>query len=171
MSKRGKAASEERDVSEVRHEDEELQDPPETRRTRSGRRVRAPAALLESAVPPRTPARRTTRRSVIQELKEAEDAGAEPEVAHVTPVEPVPAEPAESAKAEPEPDPAAAGAHVNGDAQTSRPAATETAPAAPETDKNPQKKPRLGPSVKPGPAVPLGKPKSGRVWKDRNKQR
>lgn len=173
MSKRTKAAPEEKDVPEVRHEDEEAQDPPETRRTRSGRRVRAPAALLESAVPARTPSRRT-RRSVIQELREAEDVEAESEADQVTPAEPEPEpqpEPAEPAEAEP--DTAESGAPVNGDAELSRPAATETetAPAAPEAVTHPQKKPRLGSSVKPGPAVPLGKPKSGRVWKDRNKQR
>jgi len=146
------------------HGEEEMQDPPpETRRTRSGRRVRTPAALLDSEAPVRTPSRRT-RRSVIQEVPAAE----EPEQ--------TPAEEKPSVCAEPEPHSSAAAdadraavVNGNGDGHLSGPAAVETAPASSETDPQTQKKPRLGP--KPNPVIPLGKPKSGRVWKDRNKQR
>ncbi|XP_028320171.1 coiled-coil domain-containing protein 86 isoform X1 [Gouania willdenowi] len=63
MSKRRKTITEETSVHEEGPEEE--QDPPETRRTRSGRRIRTPAPEL----PTRTPSRRT-RRSVIQEQPE-----------------------------------------------------------------------------------------------------
>ncbi|XP_044202948.1 coiled-coil domain-containing protein 86 [Thunnus albacares] len=159
MSKRDKNAA-----FEEGHGEEEMQEPPpETRRTRSGRRVRTPAALLDSEAPVRTPSRRT-RRSVIQEVPAAEEP------------EPTPAEEKPSVCAEPEPHSSAAadadraaGVNGNGDGHLSGPAAAETAPASSETGPQTQKKPRLGP--KPNPVIPLGKPKSGRVWKDRNKQR
>lgn len=159
-------------------EEKEVQDPPpETRRTRSGRKVRTPAALLDSEAPVRTPSRRT-RSSVLQELstvekknkEEAEpkleslteeklDMSAEPESVVVTLSEP--AEPHAQA---------AADTAVNGseDVHASGPATAETVP---KSKAPPKKKPRLGSGGKQGPVIPLGKPKSGRVWKDRNKQR
>ncbi|KAM9793002.1 coiled-coil domain-containing protein 86 [Neosynchiropus ocellatus] len=158
---------------------EPVQEIEETRRTRSGRRVRTPAALLASEVPARTPSRRT-RRSVIQERKEDEeeqnvekheaDSAGKPE-----PIEP---QPAETLTAE-----------VNGKGDDSPPAPVltvaappaaplesvpaapvETTPAEPHPETQPKKKARVE-NVKPAPVVPLGKPKSGRVWKDRNKKR
>uniref|UniRef100_A0A8D3CDT9 Coiled-coil domain-containing protein 86 n=1 Tax=Scophthalmus maximus TaxID=52904 RepID=A0A8D3CDT9_SCOMX len=142
MSRRQKVVPEEKTGSELVHmeveeEEEELHDPPpETRRTRSGRRVRTPAALLDSE---------------------------EPNLASVPEQE-------SSMSAEPEPEPRAAPEPADGaDAHLPRPAPAETAPAAPDT--GPHKKPRLAPSVKQNPVIPLGKPKSGRVWKDRSKQR
>ncbi|KAM9857562.1 coiled-coil domain-containing protein 86 [Aulostomus maculatus] len=162
MSKRSISGE---NASDVRLEAEDVQ-PVETRRTRSGRRVRTPAALLDSEPPVRTPVRRT-RRSVIQERKEAEEEEQKPaEEKPSVCVEPVLPEPAE-----PHTDTTAEQAEVNGDVQPSKPAPAETAPAIPETGAQPQKKPRQGPSGKPNPVIPLGKPKSGRVWKDRNKQR
>lgn len=154
-------------ASEEGQGEEEMQEPPpETRRTRSGRRVRTPAALLDSEAPVvRTPSRRT-RRSVIQEVPAAE------EQEH-TPVEEKP-----TVCPEPEPEPQssapadadrAACVNGNGEGHLSGPAAAETAPASSASDPQTQKKPRLAP--KPIPVIPLGKPKSGRVWKDRNKQR
>lgn len=154
--------SDEKAAPEEGHGEEEMQDPPpETRRTRSGRRVRTPAALLDSEAPVRTPTRRT-RRSVIQELpavKEAERTPTKPGVC----TDP---EPHNSAAADTD---RAADGNGSGDGHLSRPAAAETAPASSETDTQTQKKPRLGP--KQNPVIPLGKPKSGRVWKDRSKQR
>ncbi|KAM7394332.1 hypothetical protein PAMP_021144 [Pampus punctatissimus] len=168
MSKRDKAMSDEKAASEVGHGEEEMQDPPpETRRTRSGRRVRTPAALLGSEAPVRTPTRRT-RRSVIQEVPLA----VEVEEAEQTPN----TEEKPSVCAELEPHTSATedadrAADVNGneDGHLSGPAAAETAPASSETGPQTQKKPRLAP--KQNVVIPLGKPKSGRVWKDRNKQR
>ncbi|XP_074544169.1 coiled-coil domain-containing protein 86 [Halichoeres trimaculatus] len=180
MSKRQRAVPEEKTDPEM-----EQEVVPETRRTRSGRKVRTPAALLDSEVPVRTPTRRT-RRSVLQELpavveKNTEDAAqgletlseeklvmdAEPESCTVS----EPAEPCTEAAAHTH------GNDVNGseDAHPSGPATaetvlTETAPTQ-TTEPIPKKKPRSGPAGKQNPAVPLGKPKSGRVWKDRNKQR
>ena len=159
---------------EVEEEEEEVQEPPpETRRTRSGRRVRTPAALLDSEEPPRTPTRRS-RRTVLQELPAVEETntgepedkpGAVPEEKSAVPAE---AEPCTGAE------PAGGDAHVPGPAAEA--AAAETVPAGPETGPEtvpktvPKKKARLE-SVKPNPVIPLGKPKSGRVWKDRSKQR
>ncbi|CAL8238006.1 unnamed protein product [Merluccius merluccius] len=48
-------------------------------------------------------------------------------------------------------------------------AEVETAPGCP--DRTPREKALFVAGAKQTPAVPLGKPKSGRVWKDRNKQR
>lgn len=157
---------------------EEVQEPPpETRRTRSGRKVRTPAALLDSEAPVRTPARRT-RKSVLQELQVQAEKNTE---ATVPKLESLPEEtPSKLAEAEPcvgaEPvEPlaeAAADSYKAGDDGTAHvdgPTPAETAPTSEETV--PKKKPRLGSTVKQNPVIPLGKPKSGRVWKNRNKQR
>ncbi|XP_060945291.1 coiled-coil domain-containing protein 86 [Limanda limanda] len=150
---------------EVKEEEEEVQEPPpETRRTRSGRRVRTPAALLDSEEPPRTPSRRT-RRTVLQELPAVEETNTgEPEhkpeaVAEEKPLVPAAPEPCAGAEA------------AGGDVHVPRPAAAaETVPVGPVTVPVtvPKKK---APSVKQNPVIPLGRPKSGRVWKDRSKQR
>lgn len=158
------------------HGEEEIQEPPpETRRTRSGRRVRTPAALLDSEAPVRTPSRRT-RRSVIQEVPAAEETAAEEPVAEEPVLTPVEEKPSVCADQEPEPVTSAPANTVksravtgNGDGHVPEPVAAETAPASSESEPPPLKKPRLGP--KPTPVIPLGKPKSGRVWKDRSKQR
>lgn len=159
--------------------EEDLQNPPfETRTTRSGRKVRTPAALLASEAPTRTVTRRT-RKSVIQELPAEEQKSTE--VAEQRPESVSEEKLCVSAEAEPctasepsEHSEAAAVTHrddVNGDSSihSSVPATAETAPTS--ADSIPPKKPRLGSSGKQNPVIPLGKPKSGRVWKDRNKQR
>ncbi|CAJ1052354.1 coiled-coil domain-containing protein 86 [Xyrichtys novacula] len=175
MSKRQRAVSAEKTGPDVEQAEPEI---PETRRTRSGRQVRTPAALLESEVPVRTPTRRT-RRSVLQELPAMEQKNTE-EVAPVletvveeklgTPSEPepvsVPAEPRTEAAEETD----RIANDDNGDVNLPEPTPAETVPTTTETV--PKKKPRLGSGLgNQKPAVPLGKPKSGRVWKDRNKQR
>lgn len=153
----------------------EVQDPPvECRRTRSGRTVRPPAALLQSQAAVRTPSRRT-KRSVIPEQKEPEENEREPaEEKPSVCVEPEPPEPQSDSATD------AGRTDANGDGVLLQSAPLETAPATPKAvpkktaknpAKNPAKKPRLGPSAKPNAVIPLGKPKSGRVWKDRNKQR
>lgn len=152
MPKRRKAAPEENSASEAGEEQVE------TRRTRSGRAVRAPS----SQVPVRTPGRRTRR----SELPAAEEQNTEsPERRPESPVkksslssEPEPAEP-------PKEDEEGSTAGTDPNLQMPRPAPAETVPEGSEPI--PKKKPALEPT-KP---IPLGKPKSGRVWKDRNKQR
>ncbi|XP_069024313.1 coiled-coil domain-containing protein 86 [Embiotoca jacksoni] len=174
MSKRTKAMSEENAVSVAEQGEEQDQDPPvETRRTRSGRRVRTPAALLDSEAPVRTPTRRT-RRSVLQELPAVEEKNTEePEQKLESLAEEkcdVTAEMEPGVAAEPKTEAAAADtdkADVHG--HLSGPGPAETAPASSETI--PKKKPHLAPSGKQNAVIPLGKPKSGRVWKNRNKQR
>ncbi|KAM7009701.1 coiled-coil domain-containing protein 86 [Tautogolabrus adspersus] len=178
MSKGQRAESDENNGVSMGLQDEGAPDPPpETRRTRSGRQVRTPAALLDSEVPVRTPSRRT-RRSVIQEAVEEKDSevatpraealveeklslSAEPE--QCTVVEP--AEPCTEAAV----DTLRNDDNGNGDVHVSGPTPAETVPMT--TDTMPKKKPRLASNGKQNTAVPLGKPKSGRVWKDRNKQR
>ncbi|XP_070683895.1 coiled-coil domain-containing protein 86 [Pempheris klunzingeri] len=160
MSKRQIPVSEENTGPGVGHEEEEVQEPPpETRRTRSGRTVRTPAALLYSEAPIKTPARRT-RRSVLQELPPVEEKNTEEKPVSI-PEEKL------SESAEPE---AEADTHTaEGDALPPGPGPAETGPTGAETV--PQKRPRVGSSGNQKPVVPLGKPKSGRVWKDRSKQR
>lgn len=172
---------EENTGSGVQLEKKEVHDsPPETRQTRSGRKVRTPAALLDSEAPVRTPSRRT-RSSVLQELPNVEKKITEEPVQKLEslveekldiPVYPesvvvnVSEQAAPHAQAAADPDVGA----VNGseDVQVVGPATAETAP---ESIAAPKKKRRLVSSGKQGPVIPLGKPKSGRVWKDRNKQR
>ncbi|XP_008285158.1 coiled-coil domain-containing protein 86 [Stegastes partitus] len=178
MPKRAKAASEETPASEAGPDEPQDEEPPmETRRTRSGRRVRTPAALLDSEAPVRTPSRRT-RRSVIQELpaqeeeQHTEESEQKPEIVaeETSNTEPEPG--AVSEPAEPQTEAAAAGtdeANGGGDGPLSGLAPAETAPTSLETV--PKKKARVAPSGKQSPVIPLGKPKSGRVWKNRNKQR
>ncbi|XP_077381691.1 coiled-coil domain-containing protein 86 [Festucalex cinctus] len=90
-------------------------------------------------------------------------------------VEPVPEEEKPAVCVEPGPElpRTDAAAEVDNIAvQVSKHAPVERAPATPKTESQPpKKKPRLGPSVKATVVIPLGKPKSGRAWKDRNKQR
>ncbi|KAM3623570.1 uncharacterized protein V6R79_012813 [Siganus canaliculatus] len=168
MSRRLKALSEDKTSSEVGHgENDEVQEaPPETRRTRSGRKVRTPAALLDSDTSVRTTTRRT-RRSVLQELPAAEDKNIEVEeqIPDTVPEE-KPGTPAET-----EPCPVVEPVEPRGadGNDLSEPTQTETAPTSTETV--PKKKPRMESSAVQKPAIPLGKPKSGRVWKNRNKQR
>ncbi|XP_076004335.1 coiled-coil domain-containing protein 86 [Genypterus blacodes] len=165
-------------------QDEEMDDEPVpvSSRTRSGRKVRTPAALMsyETPVPARTPSRRT-RRSVLQELPAEEEGNTEEMerepgeiLAEETAI--VCGEPCEAVptcvplQVEPSSEAAAPTDTQAGDAPLlPRPAAVETAPARAETI--PKKKPRLVSGAIQNPVIPLGKPKSGRVWKDRNKQR
>ncbi|XP_076584949.1 coiled-coil domain-containing protein 86 [Chaetodon auriga] len=178
MSKRQKVTTEEQTGAQAERVEEEVQEPPpETRRTRSGRKVRTPAALLDSETPVRTPTRRT-RRSVLQELPAVEEKNTEvaerrpesvPEEKLAMSAEPEPRVGAEPA--EPHAEAAAADTRrsdVNGSGDAHQPG-PETGPVKTETV--PTKKPRLGSSGKQNPVIPLGKPKSGRVWKNRNKQR
>lgn len=184
MSKRQRATPQDRAASDAgRGEDEVQEQPPETRRTRSGRRVRTPAALLDSEAPVTTPVRRT-RRSVLQELpaveeKNTEEAERRPESVPEEKIT-MSAEPEEPCAGSEPLSLTAAGTDEadvkgGGDVHLSGPTPAETEPTATETI--PEKKPRLAaggkqnPVVPVVPVVPLGKPKSGRVWKDRNKQR
>lgn len=164
--------------AEPMEQEEVSEAPPETRRTRSGRKVRTPAALLDSGAAVRTPTRRS-RRTALQELPVEEENNAE--VAELRP-EGLPEEkldmPAESepcVPAEPQPEEAveeeAPDAAVNGSGDGAA-APTETGP--PSTEDIPDKKRKRSnseSSVKQSQTIPMGKPKSGRVWKDRNKQR
>lgn len=167
MSKRVRAISEENASCEAGPAEE----PPETRRTRSGRAVRTPCSLLEAAVR-RTPTRRT-RRSVLQEVPAVEEQNTEepeqnrPEdVNEETPI--ICDEPEPCTGSEPQAEAAAADTDgANG--HLSRPAPAETAPASSETI--PMMKRQVAPTRTQALVIPLGKPKSGRVWKDRSKQR
>lgn len=157
MSRRQKAASE--DLSGPVRQDVV----PETRTTRSGRKVRTPASLLEQESRARTPVRRT-RRSALQELQvevEKNTAATEP-IPEGNLGKPCEAGPCDGS------DPAELPAEVSLRTQDEGLGA-EAAPA--NADSVPSKKRRLDSGKKQNPVIPLGKPKSGRVWKNRNKQR
>lgn len=159
MSKRQKAASEDNDGSEM-----EVQDSlPEARMTRSGRRVRAPAALQGSEAPTRTPTRRT-RKSVLQELPLLDEKNTDQKTDSV-----IEEKPDESPKTEPCTETEAPADTRRTDLDVAGSPPTETAPTNVETV--PKKQPHVAQSARRNPDIPLGKPKSGRVWKDRNKQR
>lgn len=159
MSKRQKT------LSEV-HADPEM-DSQTVRVTRSGRISRPPTARAEVETPKRNT--RRTRKSAVQELTEAEE-----KITEQTPDGSLEREPDVSARADPCPvsepgseitaDLNGTGASVPGGA-----APAETAPTGVEFA--PKKKPLLAPSGTQKTVIPLGKPKSGRVWKDRNKKR
>lgn len=148
---------------------------PEIRTTRSGRKVRTPAALLDQEPPVRTPVRRT-RRSALQELQvEVEKTTAATEsIPESLPEEnlskPGEAEPCVEADPVELPAEAAEDSHrTQDDGHVAGPTPAETAPT--NADIVPSKKRRLDSVKKQNPVIPLGKPKSGRVWKNRNKQR
>lgn len=169
MSKRKREKLDEKAVSEAGDmETDKVQDPPpETRRTRSGRTVRPPVAQLESKKPATTSTRRT-RRSVLQELPVEQENTDKPEQK----LEICPEENSEISS-EPVPEQTeriestdAGDVDQSSSPDPSAPASRDTAEKVPGKDK-----PRLGQSAKQNPVIPLGKPKSGRVWKNRNKQR
>lgn len=156
MPKRRKAAPEENSASEAGEEQME------TRRTRSGRAVRTPS----SQVPARTPGRRT-RRSVLQEVPAAEEQNTEsPERKPESSVKKSSLSSEPDSSEPPKEDEEGSAAEIDPNLQMPRSAPSETAPEGSEPI--PKKKPALEPNAKP---IPLGRPKSGRVWKDRNKQR
>ncbi|XP_055779858.1 coiled-coil domain-containing protein 86-like [Salvelinus fontinalis] len=170
-------------------EEDELP-PPIVTRTRSGRRVRTPAVYLDSEVP-KTPTRRT-RKSVIQELpNENAENQTEPEpvvepVADETRAKKLPSSESKSnALATAEACPKlvksdtpvgkslgavipAVSRHCNEKENKVGPVPMETVPHRP--NKTAKKRTRSESNEKLD-VIPLGKPKSGRVWKDRNKQR
>uniref|UniRef100_A0A3B4BKY9 Coiled-coil domain-containing protein 86 n=1 Tax=Periophthalmus magnuspinnatus TaxID=409849 RepID=A0A3B4BKY9_9GOBI len=144
----------------------------DTRRTRSGRRVRTPAALQISAPAGRTQGRRT-RRSVLQEIPALEENTTDEEQKPHVPVE---EENDRVCEAEPvaQPKTEAHTANTQNDSVKHEQVTCKDKEMPPSTADQctaPNKKPRLAPTVKQAPTIPLGKPKSGRVWKDRNKQR
>ncbi|KAJ8000860.1 hypothetical protein DPEC_G00184770 [Dallia pectoralis] len=169
----------------VKEEDDDAEHesaPPVVTRTRSGRRVRTPVLYVDSEVP-KTPTRRT-RKSVIHELPNETESELERPVL----VEPVADEPREkesrsrATRACPQPvhtdtpaEESCAGTVVlgvtnacigkenKGDAVR-----METVPGL--INKTGKKRTHSESNEKLS-LIPLGKPKSGRVWKDRNKQR
>lgn len=159
MSKRRKTVSEVDTSSEM--------DVQTTRVTRSGRISRPPTARAEFETPKRTT--RRTRKSVVQEQTVVGEKNEEQ-----TPDGLLERESDVSAKADPCPV-SEAGAEItsdlngNGALGPCGTAPTETAPTTVESV--PKKKPLLAPSGTQKTVIPLGKPKSGRVWKDRNKKR
>lgn len=137
-----------------------------TRVTRSGRISRPPPARGDSDTPKRTT--RRTRKSVVQELTVVEEKKAEQTPDSLLDRESAKAEPCAVSEAAAEPE-STSDLNGTGALGLSGTATTETAPTSVETV--PKKKPLLAPTGTQKPAIPLGKPKSGRVWKDRNKKR
>ncbi|XP_030643829.1 coiled-coil domain-containing protein 86 isoform X1 [Chanos chanos] len=175
--------------------------PPIVTRTRSGRRVRTPAALLDSEMPTlRTPSRRT-RKSVIQEVPsenaqstlEAQHEAADTHAVIECPLKADSPSPIE----DPCPNPEVSVCTVisksattaNSQSLISSVTDTETRLISDEVSekenqgntteksvsvvsaKQARKRTHSESCDKKDQMVPLGKPKSGRIWKDRNKQR
>lgn len=154
----------------------ELDSPPEVvaTRTRSGRRVRTPAPLADSqAPPPPSPAkpstRRTTRKAALPTPRE------ESEEDSTTTTTPPPSSSAVAAVSEPTTSTTTTSPGSPESQQTEEgrteatPGTMETAPLRP--GQRSQEEVLFVPGTKHTAPIPLGKPKSGRVWKDRNKQR
>ncbi|XP_003978393.1 coiled-coil domain-containing protein 86 [Takifugu rubripes] len=158
MSKRQKV------LSEVDGSEMEVQT---TRVTRSGRISRPPPERGNTETPKRTT--RRTRKSVVQELTAADEKNGEqtPEGLLDREAE-VSAHPGPFAVSEAA---AESTTDLNGNGAMDLPGttATETPPSSVESV--PKKKSLLAPSRTQKTVIPLGKPKSGRVWKDRNKKR
>lgn len=152
-------------MSEV-HADSEM-DVQTIRVTRSGRISRPPIARAEAETPKKNT--RRTRKSAVQEVTEVEEKNAEqkPDVL-------LEKEPDVAATADPCPV-AEAGAEITADLNGTEAlvlcGAAPTETALTNVESVPKKKPRLTPSGTQKTVIPLGKPKSGRVWKDRNKKR
>lgn len=137
------------------------EDSPIVSRTRSGRRLRPPVA--------KTPVRRTRKSAVREDPTESIESRPEsPPDTKDDQCRPVteavcPDETAADVSQEPVLDTAD---------QTSEKENTESGPTGPtEPKKRAKKRTHSESSEKKSKAVPLGKPKSGRVWKDRKKQR
>lgn len=171
---------------EVRGDSETESDPPVVSRTRSGRKIRPPAALLVSAAPvTKTPVRRT-RKSVIKDPAESEESRLEsaPEKLSTESIEETDkveqcATVTESTTVEENqvsPQPVLDDVNLKGSDQTSeKENIVSNTDAGSTGSTHPKKKAKkrthsesTESEVK---MVPLGKPKSGRVWKNRNKQR
>ncbi|XP_051560730.1 coiled-coil domain-containing protein 86-like [Myxocyprinus asiaticus] len=159
------------------------EDPPVISRTRSGRRLQAPTALLDSGAPTtKTPVRRT-RKSVIREdpAESRESPSGKPadeSTAHATdqcamteavgPDAPAPAPTEEKQIELIVSDQTSEKENLVNVANNRKTGSTCT--TDPEK-KRAKKRTRSESSEIKSKMVPLGKPKSGRVWKDRNKQR
>lgn len=158
MSKRQKV------LSEVDGSEMEVQT---TRVTRSGRISRPPPERGNTETPKRTT--RRTRKSVVQELTAADEKNGEqtPEGLLDREAE-VSAHPGPFAVSEAA---AESTTDLNGNGAMDLPGTTTTETAPSSVESVPKKKSLLAPSRTQKTVIPLGKPKSGRVWKDRNKKR
>ncbi|XP_062373917.1 coiled-coil domain-containing protein 86 [Sardina pilchardus] len=191
-----------RDAEDDRLESDEamnLESPPVVTRTRSGRRVRIPSALLDSEVTTlsKTPMRRT-RKSVIQEVpivsetpntdecqaidgksesiptRNTTEVEATDQVTFALTKESTVSQSALSTDIPMDSVSADKSAGVRSDKCNEKEnrgnsnVSLDTCPLNGELKKRTQDSESI---VKHTPMIPLGKPKSGRVWKDRNKQR
>ncbi|XP_062333355.1 coiled-coil domain-containing protein 86 [Osmerus eperlanus] len=143
----------------------ELELPPVVTRTRSGRRVRTPAALLDSEVPSlvKTPSRRT-RKSAIQKLPENKTGNQNTEPNTTIPAVKQMIESPTMVKSD-----GVSNDACNEKENDARTILMELA-IRPQI-KTAKRTNHSESSEKRNSSIPLGKPKSGRVWKDRNKQR
>lgn len=168
---------------ETRGDSETEMDPPVVSRTRSGRRVRTPAALLDSGTPAtKTPVRRT-RKSVIREDPAESSESGLPESKSSESIEQTKVDPCvtvtESTTVEDNQvsrQPVLDSENLKESDQTSEKENTVSntdagSVSSTDPEKKAKKRNRSESTESKCKMVPLGKPKSGRVWKDRNKQR